>query len=121
MFEVEIDRMGEICRAIEDQYREYCQLNDELEATIRELETMSAASLDEFIRQLKEQREQFERQQLRLRNMAQGLDKIAISYIRCENEICDSGEQAVRCFQQEEAGITNLSGIRSMLKGIVFR
>lgn len=120
MIQVKIDGIGDACVQMEQQYSEYCQLNGEIEKAIQILNTMSSKDLDDLVKQLKKQKEDMEHNQAQLGRMAQGLDKIAISYIQCENEVCDFGEQLIYRFPREEVGYTDLSDVTGMLSKIVF-
>lgn len=51
-----------------------------------------------------------------LRQMMLGLNKIVLSYMSCENRICDNGEQNVMLYRRQEIGVNDFSEIANLLK-----
>lgn len=118
MFSVEINQMIEECGRVEQQYREYCLFCSELETAVKILDSMASARY--ITDAMRREMDNMEEQQRALRQMAQGLERVALCYRDYEKRICDSAEQGVISFPVEDVRITELGNVRDMLNKIIF-
>lgn len=116
MFSTKTGLMIEECNNLANQMSGMREQIYELE---RVTSTLSALScLDEPIARLKAQIEQMNQEYDILQQMVQGLNKISLYYIDCENRICSYGEQSTIHYKREEIGVTDYSAIAGLLNGL---
>lgn len=118
MFSVKLDRMCDSCVQLERQMSEMNQLNMDLEYAIRGLSSLSG--MDDLMARLRTQKSFMEMEQISLRQMMQGLDKITIDYASCENRICDNSEQSVIRYVRREIGTNDFGKISGILGTMSF-
>lgn len=118
MFSVKMEWVIESCMQLAREEYEYNQLNYELEISIQTLKGLS--SLDAQIQKLLGTLSVMQGQQTILKQMTQVLDKTAISYVQCENRICDYGEQNVVRYKRREVESTSFNEIVNMLSSVNF-
>ena len=113
MFSINTSHTIEECINLEGQVSEMSEQMMELEQIIRVLGSLSC--MEEPIAQLKSQLQNMDEEHYIMRQMMQGLNKISLYYIKCENRICDNGEQSTRYYPRQDIGVNDLSGWKDLL------
>ena len=113
MFSTKTSLMIEECNNLERQVAGVMGQIYELEHVVSMLNTLS--NLDEPIAQLNNQIRQLTEEQDVMRQMMQGLNKISLYYMNCENRICNNGEQSTIRYERQQVGITDYSAVAGML------
>ena len=116
MFSILIDQAIKECSLLEKQVSEISWKIFELEHVIRELRSLS--DMDGPIAELTRQVSEMELQYTILKQMMMALNKAILTYMSCENRICNYGEQNVIIYNRQEIGVNDLSDISDILNGI---
>lgn len=116
MFSVKTNPMIEECTNLERQVFDIRYQMSELEQVRRMLGSLSG--MDGIISRLGQKAADMDNEHMIMRQMMQGLSKISIYYMNCENRICDNCEQGVVHYYRQEVGVTDLSSVTNMLQGI---
>lgn len=116
MFSVKTNPMIEECTNLERQVYDIRQQIAELEQVKRMLGTLSG--MDGIISRMGRKWADMDDEYMIMRQMMQGLNKISLYYMNCENRICDNCEQGIVHYNRQDIGVTDLSPISNMLKGI---
>ena len=119
MFSILIDQAIQECSLLEKQVSELSGQIYELEHAIRELRSLSG--MDGPVAELTHQISEMEFQHTVLKQMMMAFNKAILTYMSCENRICDYGEQNVIIYNRQEVGINDLSDISDILNGIESR
>ena len=119
MFSILTDQAIQECSLLEKQVSEISGQIYELEQVIRELRNLSG--MDGPIAGLSHQVSEMEFQHTVLKQMLMAFNKAILTYISCENRICDNGEQNVIMYNRQEVNINDLSDISDILNGIESR
>ena len=114
MFSINTNQAIEECASLERQVSEIFEEMLELEDIVRTLGSLSC--MEEPIAELKSQIQCMDEEHNVLRQMMQGLNKISLYYIKCENRICDNGEQSTMYYPRQDIGINNISDWTKLLK-----
>ncbi len=116
MFSLITNQAIQECGQMEAQVAEVSVQIAELEYAIRELRYMSG--MEESVARLESLHSEMEFEHFALKQMMFGLNKVILSYISCENRICDNGEQNVFHYARRETGENDFSNISDILNGI---
>ena len=116
MFSINTSQAIEECGNLEKQVSSMFEQILELEQVVRNLNTLSC--MEKPVAQLKNQIECMEKEYRVLRQMMQGLNKISLYYMKCENRICDNGEQSTIHYARQKVGISDFSSIADLLEKI---
>ncbi len=116
MFSIMTGHVTQECGQIEAQVSEITGQMLELEDAIRQLRSISC--MEEAVAKLEYLHSEMDFERTVLRQMMLGLNQTILSYLSCENRICDNGEQSVLYHARRETGINDLSGISNILSGL---
>ena len=116
MFSIVKNQTIQECSRMERQVTEMYRQMSELEQVIRELRSLS--QMDEPVARLRNQQNRLDYQHSVLEQMMQALDRSALSYIGCENKICDFSEQNFVVHRRQEVGVNDFTGVANVLSGM---
>lgn len=116
MFAINTGQAIEECGNLESQVSDLFEQIMELEQVVRNLNTLSG--MEEPIAKLRNQLGCMIEEHCILRQMMQGLNKISLYYMKCENRICDNGEQSTIRYTRREIGVNDFSSIANLLEKI---
>lgn len=116
MFSMITGQAVQECSRMEAQVSEISGQMFELEQAIRELRSISG--MEEVLERLEYLYSEMDYERLVLKQMMLGLNKTILSYLSCENRICDNSEQNVLCYARRETGMNDFSEISNILNGI---
>lgn len=112
MFSIVTNQAIEDCVQLERCVSGFLVQNLEMEAIIREVESLSG--MEEILARLKSQHGIMQEENRVLRQMMQALDKTILSYRNCENRICENGEQSMIRYARREIGMNYFSHISEL-------
>ncbi len=116
MFSINTGQTAWECGNLEAQARTMLEQMQETERAVQNLSLLSG--MEEPIARLEKQLGDMREEYHVLRQMLHGLNKISLYYIKCENRICDDGEQSTIRFARQEVGVNDLSDIADLLENI---
>lgn len=116
MFSIMTGHVIQECSQLEAQVSEITGQMLQLEEAIRELRSISC--MEEAVARLEYLYSEMDSERTVLRQMMLGLNQTVLSYLSCENRICDHGEQNVLYHARRETGINDFSGISNILSGL---
>jgi len=116
MFSVKTNPMIEECTNLERQVFDIRYQMAELEQVRSKLGSLSG--MDGIISRIRHDLADMDEEYMIMRQMMQGLNKISLYYTSCENRICGNCEQGIVHYNRQDVGVTDLSPITNMLKGI---
>lgn len=116
MFSINTGQAAGECGNLEAQTRTMLEQMQEVERAVQNLRSLSR--MEEPAARLEGQLDDMREEYHVLRQMLYGLNKISLYYIKCENRICDNGEQSTIRFARQEVGVNDLSDIADLLENI---
>lgn len=114
MFQVVIPQLQDGCTQIEQHIRTLSYMAEELRATITAVSSLSG--MGDIARQLRQQMQDIQEEEAYLRQMLQVLNKVLMSYIKCENNNIDEFEQNNYFYTARDMGIFELHRVSSLIK-----
>lgn len=113
MFSAKTNLMIEECNNLEGQVTGVREYIYELEHVVSILNTLS--DLEDPIARIRNQIKLLTEEHDIMHQMMQGLNKISLDYINCENRICDNGDQSIIRYERQQIGITDYTIIGDIL------
>lgn len=114
MFSIITNQTIQECSQLERQTSELMENILELQQVTNEVRRLSC--MEDPVIRLENIYSEIDFEYSVLRQMMSGLNKVILSYMNCENKICDNGEQNVIQYRRQEIGINDFSGIANILQ-----
>jgi hypothetical protein len=74
--------------------------------------------MENIVLDMDKQITRLEQEYLSLIQMKQALSKVLLNYSKCENRICDNGEQSIIVYQRKKLANNDFSRIRNIISDI---